>query len=492
MIVLTFAPTLTRTYAATIRADWRRLCRKLCCIRNDDMLTLGHILTGSAGELLGSAVPLHTPIDTVVIDSRAATPDSLFVALVGENTDGHNYIADAIGRGAVAVLARRAWFDAHPLPDGAAVIVVDDPLVGLQQAAVHWLRLHPNVEIVGITGSVGKSTTKELVGAVLAQRYPTLKPEKSYNNEIGLPLTVLRLQDGDEKAVLEIGGGYELGEITRMCALFPPKISIVTMVAGVHLERMGTIENIALNKSEIVSALPPDGVAVLNGDDVRVRAMQAVAPGKVIFYGLDTTQPLDIWATDIAGRGLDGIGFTLHYRPEAFNAVEQPSVAEQQVRLPLLGRHSVYNALAAMAVGLLNGMELLDIIGGLNKSAKTRLLVVLGANGSTVIDDSYNASPASVIAALDLLADVTPANRKIAVLGDMLELGTDEREGHQRVGRRAAETVDRLIVYGERARIIGEAAIESGLSVDKVTFAPTKRRSSRTCARRLRRAITCW
>jgi UDP-N-acetylmuramoyl-tripeptide--D-alanyl-D-alanine ligase len=334
------------------------------------------------------------------------------------------------------------------------VIKAADSLMALQQVAAFWRRKH-DVRVIGITGSVGKTTTKELAAAVLARRYETLKSEASYNNEIGLPLTLMHLTDEHERVVLEMGM-YDVGEISDLARIAQPQVGVVTIIGPVHLERAGTIERIVQAKTELVKALPPDpdGVAILNYDDERVRGMAEATRGRVFYYGL--SPEADLWADEIEGLGLDGIRFQLHYGDE-----------EMFVKIPLLGRHSVHTALRAAAVGLVEGLNWQEIIEGLRgPSSQLRLVAVPGPKGSTILDDTYNASPASTIAALNLLGELE--GRKIAVLGDMLELGDYEEEGHQKVGMRVLEVADVLIALGSRGRIIGETALRWGMSSDQV------------------------
>ncbi|MGB8646435.1 MAG: UDP-N-acetylmuramoyl-tripeptide--D-alanyl-D-alanine ligase [Anaerolineae bacterium] len=404
------------------------------------------------------------PITNVVIDSRQCEPGSVFVALGGERVDGHQFIGDALARGAIAVIAEArargqglggslnlidvAGLQPNPSPaPGPAVFIAPSSLGSLQKVAGYWRRRFPKLVAIGITGSVGKSSTKELTYTVLKQRYATLKSEGNFNNEIGLPLTLLKLNDRHERAILEMGM-YALGEIRTLCDMARPRIGIVTVVGPVHLQRLGSIENIARAKSELVEALPDDGYAILNGDDSRVRAMQQKTRAKVFFYGLDSSN--HIWASDIEGYGLEGTGFTLHYGHKAL-----------RVRIPLLGQHSVHNALAATAAGLVEDLSWEEILNGLqDTSAQLRLIAVPGKNGITILDDSYNASPHSVLAALNLIQDL--GGRKIVILGDMLELGDYEREGHRLVGIRAADVADVVVAVGSLGHLIGAAAEEAG------------------------------
>jgi UDP-N-acetylmuramoyl-tripeptide--D-alanyl-D-alanine ligase len=310
--------------------------------------------------------------------------------------------------------------------------------------------------VVGITGSVGKTSTKELTAGVMRQRFRTLATQGNLNNEQGLPLSLLGLGYDTECAVLEMGM-YALGEINRLCTLARPHVGIVTMVGPVHLSRLGTIERIAQAKSELPAALPAaedGGVAILNWDDHRVKAMAAVTRARIFRYG--TTPDADLWADEVRGMGMEGIRFRFRYRRQGQERVETLSV-----RVPLLGSHSVHTALCAAAAGLVEGLAWDEIIAGMQSTpGQLRLVVVPGINGSTVLDDTYNASPASMIAALNLLADVEPKGqgRRVAVLGDMRELGDYTDEGHRLVGRRAADVVDLLVTVGELGAAIAAEA----------------------------------
>ncbi|MFQ6100578.1 MAG: UDP-N-acetylmuramoyl-tripeptide--D-alanyl-D-alanine ligase [Anaerolineae bacterium] len=431
------------------------------------MLTLADVVEGLTGRRPKGLEQPPQPIATTVIDSRRVEPGALFVALKGERGDGHDYVADAFSRGAVAAIVERdvgvegLTLDmtdvARTLPVAWSLPVVlktADSLQALQRVAAFWRRQH-EPRVVGITGSVGKTTTKELAAAVLARRYVTLKSEASYNNEIGLPLTLMHLTDEHERVVLEMGM-YDVGEISDLVRIAKPHVGVVTIIGPVHLERAGTIERIVKAKTELVEALPPapEGVAILNYDDERVRGMARATRARVFTYGL--SPEADLWADLVEGLGLKGIRFQLHHDDETLH-----------VKIPLLGRHSVHTALRAAAVGLVEGLTWQEIIEGLRgPSAQLRLVAVSGPKGATILDDTYNASPASTIAALNLLDELD--GRKIAVLGDMLELGDYEREGHEKVGMRALEVADVLITVGPRGRIIGETALRWGMPADRV------------------------
>ncbi len=405
-------------------------------------------------------------ITQAVIDSRVAIPGCIFFALQGERVDGHDYIGHAFEQGASFALVEKdmsAQFhqlDLRQVPDEQALaeleepacLLVDNTITALQTIAKFW-RSRLDVVVVGITGSVGKSTTKELVAEVLSHRYPTLKNEGNYNNEIGLPITILSLTEGHRRAVLEMGF-YVPGEIRFLCDIARPKIGVVTNIGTVHAERAGSQEMIAAGKAELVESLPKDGVAILNFDDPLVRAMAEKTSAQVMFYGLN--DQADVWADQVEGLGLEGIRFRLHYRNETL-----------YLRVPMLGRHSVHTALRAAAVGLADGLDWQEIISGLRFGhMQLRLMAVRSSSGALLLDDTYNASPQSTLAALNLLEELD--GRRIAVLGDMLELGQYERQGHEMVGIRASEIAEMLITVGPRSHIIAESARTAGMPPERI------------------------
>ncbi|PWH19619.1 MAG: UDP-N-acetylmuramoylalanyl-D-glutamyl-2, 6-diaminopimelate--D-alanyl-D-alanine ligase [Anaerolineae bacterium] len=427
------------------------------------MLTVAEVLEALTHQRFESA---RQPITDAVVDSRLVIPGALFVALPGERKDGHNFVQDAFQRGAHLALIQRPVETNAPIldlrtlplqadaPQPPLCLLVQDSLKALQDTARFWRRkLH--LKVIGITGSVGKSTTKELIAEVLSRRYATLKSPGNLNNEIGLPLTILRLSESHERAVLEMGF-YVIGEIAFLCEIALPHIGVVTNVGTVHAERAGSQEAIAQGKSELVQALPPapHGVAILNIDDPYVRQMAQKTQAKVFFYGLDPQA--DLWADEIQSHGLEGISFRVHYRNEILH-----------LRIPLLGRHSVHTALRAIAVGLADNLTWQEIVEGLQSTPiQLRLTVVRTEQGALILDDSYNAAPESTLAALNLLAELD--GRKIAVLGDMLELGIYEAQGHELVGRRAAEVADLLLTVGERGKIIAAAARRAGMRRENI------------------------
>ncbi len=419
--------------------------------------------------------------DAVVTDSREVAPEGLFLALAGERTDGHHFLADVIARGAQGALVSRAavearrealsgtsrpWALIDPAsgeglatapPEACLLIAVDDPLMAIQRLAVyHRGQLTPTV--VAITGSVGKTSTKELTAAVLGRRYRTLKSQRSFNSEATLPTTLLRLTHEHQVAVVELGM-WAPGEIRFLAGIARPHVGIVTNIGPSHLERLGSIEAIVNAKAELAESLPATGWCILNADDPYVAELATRTQAKVFTYGL--APGADLRATAVESFGLDGIAFEAHHAGTSV-----------PLRLPLIGRHSVYTALAAISAGLVLELSWHEISAGLaDPEAQTRVTVVQSHTGATIIDDTYNAAPSSTLAALDVLADLP--GRKFAVLGDMLELGVIEEQAHREVGRRAAALVETLVTVGPRARWIAEAALAAGMAPSQVLICAT-------------------
>lgn len=435
------------------------------------MLTLADVI-----EALTNIRPAQANIviTEAAVDSRQVIPGGLFVALAGERLDGHDFVADAFQRGASFALIQHEVSGGHQtlrlvpnkppsLQPGSEILIssevdaplcllVENTLSGLQQIARFWRR-KLDLRVVGITGSVGKSTTKEVVFEVLSQRYRTLKSPGNMNNEIGLPLTILRLGSGYQRAVLEMGF-YVPGEIALLCEIAQPNIGVVTNIGTVHAERAGSQEAIFRGKAELVQALPLDGVAILNLDDPWVSKMAELTPARSFFYGLDPEA--DLWADNVEGLGLEGIRFRLHYRHETLH-----------LHIPMIGQHSVHTALRAAAVGLIENLTWQEIIDGLHQGhTQLRLTAVRSESGALLLDDTYNASPESMLAALNLLAELD--GHKVAVLGDMLELGPYEKQGHEIVGVRAAEVTDTLITVGTLGHLIASAARKAGMQPSRI------------------------
>lgn len=431
------------------------------------MITLHDILQALTGIQTAQTGPMLTE---AVIDSRVAIPGALFIALPGENSDGHRFVGAAFDKGAqvalvqqdmpedMRVLDLRTGSDLKEvsIPEMPFCLRVDDSLQALQDVARYWRR-KLSLRVVGITGSVGKSSTKELTAEVLARKFHTYRNPGNYNNEIGLPLTILNLGSGYERLVAEMGFYYP-GEITFLCDIAQPEVGVLTNIGTVHAERAGSREAIAKGKSELVQALPaaPNGIAILNYDDPYVRAMADQTQADVLFYGLDANA--HIWADEIQGCGLKGIQFSMHYQGKSV-----------RMEVPILGRHSVQTILRAAAVGFCEGLTWQEVTDGLvHSNTQLRLVAVQTDSGALILDDTYNATPESTLAALDLLDELQ--GQKIAVLGDMLELGQYEKEGHELVGQRAAQVVQHLIAVGPRGRTIAESAKKVGLSPTAVTW----------------------
>jgi UDP-N-acetylmuramoyl-tripeptide--D-alanyl-D-alanine ligase len=412
-------------------------------------ISLDDLVAATGGRLLGPTTV--TTFTTAAVDSRHVTPGSLFVALRGERVDGHAFVAEAAANGATTALVERPV----ALPDdaGLALVQVPDTLAALQELAAWW-RSRSAVRVVGITGSTGKTIAKEVVADVLARTRTVLRNEGNLNSETGLPMTLLRLEPAHELAVLEMSM-YTEGEIARLTEIARPEVGVVLAVHPTHLERAGSIEAIARAKSELPAALPPDGLAVLNADDPRVAAMAAVTAAEVRTYGLGAGA--EVRASEVESLGLGGTVFTL-----------QAPWGTRRVRSAMPGRHLVPHALAAAAVAERFDVPLDEVEAALaaGSHADHRMAILAAASGATLVDDAYNASPVSVAAALDFLAEtpVAVGGRRFAVLGDMLELGPDEERLHREIGARAAGIVDGLLTVGGRGRWIAEAARQSGLS----------------------------
>lgn len=396
-------------------------------------------LTG--GRLLARS---DRPIRGAAVDSRKVQPGNLFVALPGERTDGHAFLPEAVRAGAAALVITR------PLPDPAAlgdvtVVRVADALAALGAVAAGWRRRYEPI-VVGVTGSIAKTSTKEAIAAVLSRSFRTLKSEGNENNEVGLPLTVLRLGPEHQAAVLEMGM-YVGGEIADLARIARPSIGVVTAVQAVHLSRIGSLEAIEAAKGELLDALPRTGTGILNADDPIVRRMGDRTSARTMTYGF--ADDADVRAIAVETAGADGMRFTL-----------RTPAGERRVAIPALGRLSVHNALAGAAVGLAVGMPLDRIVEGLEAGWSAPHRVALVRLGSvTVIDDSYNASPGSMRAALELLGELP--GRHVAVLGEMLELGDAHEVGHHEVGMAAAVVADLLIVVGRDAAAMADGAREA-------------------------------
>lgn len=403
-------------------------------------LSLAEVASAVDGRLVG-ADPDARVTGPVEFDSRKVTAGALFVAFPGEKVDGHDYAARAIDAGAVAVLGTRE------VP-GVPMVLVSDALTALGRLARTVVERLPQLTVIGLTGSSGKTTTKDLIAQLTVRLGPTVAPPGSFNNELGHPYTALQATPETRFLVME-KGARGIGHVRYLCEVVPPRISVVLNVGVAHLGEFGSVENIALAKGELVEALPAGGLAVLNADDHRVDAMAARTGARVVRYG--EAAHADVRAVDVS---IDDRG-----RPSYTLVTPEGSAP---VRLGLTGRHQVSNSLAAAAVARELGMSPAEVavaLGELGLVSTRRMDVFDRPDGVTVIDDSYNANPASMAVALRALAGMRREGRIFAALGYMAELGDFERDGHREVGRLAAELgVDRLLVVGEPAAPIHEGA----------------------------------
>jgi UDP-N-acetylmuramoyl-tripeptide--D-alanyl-D-alanine ligase len=400
-------------------------------------LTLAQLADVVAGDLVDDADQARMT-DDVTIDSRTARDGSLFVPVPGERADGHDFIRDAVARGATAWLCAAG----RTPPQAAGGVVVDDPADALLGLGA-WVRDTVDPVVVAVTGSNGKTTVKDLIAAAVSTEREVVANPGSYNNELGVPLTCCRMTADTDVLVAEVGA-RGVGHIAALMPVLRPDIAVLTTVSGAHLELFGDVEVVARAKRELVEALSPDGVAVLNADDPRVAAMAAAAPGDVVTYGRG--EDADWRAEDVTLDELARATF---------------SVRGQRVQLPVPGEHMVANALAALAVADVVGIDVAAAAEALSQAtvSRWRMELLRTPAGVTILNDAYNANPASMEAALKTLALVASQGRRWAVLGEMAELGPTGAAAHDRVGRLAIRLgIDGLVVVGERARPIRDAA----------------------------------
>jgi UDP-N-acetylmuramoyl-tripeptide--D-alanyl-D-alanine ligase len=402
-------------------------------------LRTSDLAVAAMGELVGPDVE----IDGASIDSREVRRGQLFVPIVAER-DGHDYVGAALARGAGAYLASdREIVEAH----GGTAVLVADTLDALQSAG-RVARSHLSPPVVGITGSVGKTSVKDLLAGILGQTLRTTASEKSFNNEMGVPLTLLGAPDGTEAVVVEMGA-RDVGHIADLCAIAAPTVGIVTRVAAVHTEVFGTIDDVARAKSELVRDLPADGTAVLNAADERVAAMAAVTPASVVTFG--------------AGGDVRAEEVVLDAQLRARFRLRSPW-GDAEVAMGSRGRHQVDNALAAASAALVCGVGLDDVAAGLAEALLSpwRMELATAPDGALVLNDAYNANPTSVAAALESLMAL-PAQRRIAVLGVMAELGPTSDADHAAIGELAERLGIRLVAVdapaygGEQVASVEEA-----------------------------------
>lgn len=402
--------------------------------------SLQEVLAATGGTASGNSNVTFCGIST---DTRTIQPGNLFIALSGENFDGHSYLDSAVAKGATGVVVSRSDVE---IPDNAVVVTVPNTLRALQDIA-RYHRQRFTIPVIAITGSNGKTTTKDMTAAVLSSKLHVLKTEANYNNEIGLPQTLLRLDSSHQVAVVEMGMRGK-GEISDLAAIALPSIGVVTTVGETHVELLGSVEAIAAAKAELVESIPPTGTIILNGDNPQVRAMAEKTSVKVVFFGLENA---DIYATNIK-KAEQGLTFDCCWPQKTCFSVD----------LPAFGRHNVYNALAAIAIGKEVGLTASEICQGLSTFTPDAMRLHVQTIGKyRVINDTYNASPLSMAASIDALKDIADG-RTIAVLGDMLELGSIGVAAHRKIGEKLIEKqIDLVVTVGELARHIGLAVIEA-------------------------------
>ena len=430
------------------------------------MFTLDDLLRGNEGRLrLISANPPEAGLvfPAAHHDSRQIGPGDLFVAIKGARVDGHRFIPEVAQAGAGGALCSEP---SSQVPPDFLQIVAPDVIQALHGAArvrARRQREEQHTIFIGITGSNGKTSTKEATAAVLGRCAPTLKNYASYNNEIGYPLTLLGLEPQHRFAVLEMGAQW-VGELAWLCeTIARPDWSIITNVGAAHLQYFGSQERVVMAKSELVQALPPDGIAILNYDDPNVRSMESKTAARVLFYGL--SEAAEVRGSEIQGDELRGFGFTLSYQGH-----------RERVQLRLPGAHGVMTALAAVAAGCAASIPLEEVCAGLEMLAppKGRCEIKPGPNGSTLVDDTYNANRQSIIAIAHALstAELPPGGKRWAVLGDIFELGPYARDEHFQSGEYLAGAIDYLVTLGNEARYYVEGAVHAGLPAGQAWYFP--------------------
>ncbi|MCR5611690.1 MAG: UDP-N-acetylmuramoyl-tripeptide--D-alanyl-D-alanine ligase [Clostridiales bacterium] len=404
-------------------------------------LELNEILKATGGY--AKVVLPDTKVKSIITDSRKAEDGAVFVALKGERVDGHSFINGIIGRILAAVVENEV--------DSEVPQIVVPSTYGAIRDIGAYIREKSGVTVIGVTGSVGKTSVKELTAAVVSQRFNTLKTEKNHNNELGLPMTLFRLTEDDEAAVLEMGISY-FGEMTRLSRIARPDIAIFTNIENVHTENLIDRDGVLQAKTELVANMHDTrgGVLILNGEDDKLRGYQVPDNRRAVYYGFDKN--FFAYADNIVPHGIESTDFTLHLGEESI-----------RVELPASGMHMVLNALAAAAAGHEMGLTISEIKRGLESFVQVEgRMTKIDFNGATIINDCYNASPTSMAASLTVLKEAS--GRKLALLGDMLELGERTEELHRGIGALCAELkLDVLVTVGELAGNIASEARKNGL-----------------------------
>ena len=417
-------------------------------------MTLERIASVCGGQYVGEEAKKSEEIKGAVTDSRQVKEGFLFIPIKGERADGHDFIPSVFEKGALAVLSEK------PLEScGGPYILVESSLMALKQIAAYY-RSTLDIPVVGITGSVGKTSTKEMIASVLSVKYKVQKTMGNFNNEIGLPLTILSIQKEHEAAVVEMGIS-EFGEMHRLGQIARPDLCVITNIGACHLENLGDRDGVLRAKTEVFCHLKKGAAVFLNGDDDKLSAITQAGGERPVFYGMgqkacrgcweDGTKEPEIFMDQVENLGLKGSRARLH-TPDG----------TMEVEIPIPGAHNLYNAMAAAGVGLKLGLTLSEIREGLalakTISGRSHLIE---AGGMIIIDDCYNANPMSMKASLDVLK--TGLGRRIAVLGDMGELGEQEKQLHYEVGAYAAKAgIDVLFCAGELSAETGRGAVETG------------------------------
>lgn len=414
-------------------------------------LTLENIAKVCGGVYVGSPEKKEQEVKGIVTDSRKVEEGFLFVPIKGARVDAHDFIDGVMEKGALCTLTERELGE-----KSFPYIKVNSSLQAVKDIAEFYLK-QLSIPVVGITGSVGKTSTKEMIAAVLEEKYNVLKTKGNFNNELGVPLTVFGLRPDHEIAVLEMGIS-DFGEMHRLAKIARPDTCVITNIGLCHLEFLKSRDGILKAKTEIFDFLESDGHVILNGDDDKLITVRDVKGIKPLFFGVDNHQ--GVWADEIESKGLKGISCRIHAGEESF-----------KVLIPIPGRHMVYNALAGTAVGLTYGMNMEEIKKGIESlQSLSGRFHIIETGKRTIVDDCYNANPVSMKASLDVLQDAL--GRRVAILGDMGELGKDEVEMHREVGvYAAARDIDKIICVGELAGDMAEAARLAAPTKDIVHFA---------------------
>jgi len=407
------------------------------------------IVEATNGKLISGS--LETIFKGLSTDSRKINEGDIFIPIVGSNFDGHDFIDAALKEGALGTVTDRDI----AVSGDKAVIKVENTTKALGDIAAYYRRKF-RIPFVGITGSVGKTSTKDMISSVLEQEFNVLKTEGNFNNEIGLPLTLLELESCHEVGVIEMGMS-NFGEIRRLSLITRPDIAVITNIGMSHIEKLGSRQNILKAKMEIFEGLNKDGLVVLNGDDNLLYGLKGLLPFRTVFYGMD--EGLDYTAYNVETAGEKGTRFKITIGNE-----------EYEFFVPVPGVHNIYNALAAIAVGVELKVPVNKIIKGIGAFVPGKMrLNIISNNDMKIINDAYNASPHSMKAAIDVLKEIAGASRAIAVLGDMLEMGEWASDAHAEVGEYAFYSgIDYIITVGENAKNIASGSMKAGMQPERI------------------------